>query len=225
MRKEIKKSESSDVDFYDSGENKIAEVKNKRTVPSSKPNHIENKKRHSVNFPLSNFRAMDCGMNKRSNRQSLAIPVKPQNEQKSTKVRYSTFFFRRNCTSESCSYEKTTPPPQKTESFDFSRKPSLRKPPPPRPSVPKDRPLSPPRPEEGPVTTHKSKKAEKTKKNQQKRPRPHITPTRPAPQRPVPGQPARQPPPKPPVRQSDNLMSFSPTKEEPGELYLFLCPC
>ncbi|XP_052067462.1 dynamin-binding protein-like isoform X1 [Mytilus californianus] len=221
MKKEIKKSESSDVDFYDSGENRIAEIKNKRTVSFSKPNHIENKKRHSVNFPLSNFRTMDCGMNKRSNRQSLAIPVKPQTEQKSTKVGYSTFFT--DFSSEGIApvkavpMRKPPPPPQKTESFDFTRKPSLRKPPPPRPSVPKDRPLSPPRPEEGPVTTHKSKKAEKTKKNHLKRPRPHITPTRPAPQRPVPGQPARRPPPKPPVQQSDNLMSFSPTKEEPDD--------
>ncbi|VDI29079.1 dynamin-binding protein [Mytilus galloprovincialis] len=219
MEKEIKKSESSNIDFDDSGENRIAEIKNKRTVSFSKPNHIENKKRHSVNFPLSNFRTMDCGMNKRSNRQSLAIPLKPQIEQKSTKVGYSTFFT--DFSSEEISpvkavpMRKPPPPPQKTESFDFTRKPSLRKPPPPRPSVPKDRPLSPPRPEEGPVPTQKSKKAEKTKKNQEKRPRPHITPTRPAPQRPVPGQPARQPPPKPPV--SDNLMSFSPTKEEPED--------
>ncbi|XP_063400235.1 dynamin-binding protein-like [Mytilus trossulus] len=217
MEKEIKKS--SNIDFNESGENRIAEIKNKRTVSFSKPNHIENKKRHSVNFPLSNFRTMDCGMNKRSNRQSLAIPLKPQIEQKSTKVGYSTFFT--DFSSEEISpvkavpMRKPPPPPQKTESFDFTRKPSLRKPPPPRPSVPKDRPLSPPRPEEGPVPTQKSKKAEKTKKNQEKRPRPHITPTRPAPQRPVPGQPARRPPPKPPV--SDNLMSFSPTKEEPDD--------
>jgi hypothetical protein len=110
-----------------------------------------------------------------------------------------------------------TPPPQKIDTIDFSRKPSLRKPPPPRPSVPKERPLSPTRPTEGPTivsSSNKSKKGDKVKKDQSKRPRPHITPTRPAPQRPTPGQVARRSPPRPPDKQSNNLMSFSPTSED-----------
>ena len=220
MRKNIKKAEDepNTVDSFDSGQNHKVEFNQKRTTLSfNKNSQFDQNKRHSVNFPLSS--STTDRLSKQSNRQSVALASSPRIEQPSLKVGYSTFFT--DFSTEELKPTKVgpmrTPPPQKIDTIDFSRKPSLRKPPPPRPSVPKERPLSPTRPTEGPTivsSSNKSKKGDKVKKDQSKRPRPHITPTRPAPQRPTPGQVARRPPPRPPDKQSNNLMSFSPTSED-----------
>lgn len=220
MRKNVEKADGvpKTVDSFDSGENHTVEFNQKRTTVSfNKNSQFDQNKRHSVNFPLSS--STTDRLNKQSNRKSVASS--PKIEKPSLKVGYSTFFT--DFSTEELKptkvgpMRKPPPPPQKIDTVDFSRKPSLRKLPPPRPSVPKERPLSPTRPTEGPTMvsiSNKSKKGDKVKKDQSKRPRPHITPTRPAPQRPTPGQVARRPPPRPSDKQSNNLMSFSPTSED-----------
>ena len=235
MRKNIKKAEGvpKTMDSFDSGENHKVEFNQKRTTVSfNKNSQFDQNKRHSVNFPLSS--STTDRLNKQSNRQSMALTGSPKIQQPSLKVGYSTFFT--DFSTEELKptkvgpMRKPPPPPQKIDTFDFSRKPSLRKPPPPRPTVPKERPLSPTRPTEGPTivsSSNKSKKGDKVKKDQSKRPRPHITPTRPAPQRPTPGQVARRPPPRPPDKRADNLMSFSPTSEDQqgkGSFIIFSLP-